>query len=121
MAQPKTWQQTLQELWELLREYARQETVGPLKSLGARVGKGLAGSVLVTLGYFLIVLGVMRVLQTHVAFTIDHNWLPYLVAVLMIGLLMAVAYKKMTKSELEPTPSVLTAGSTTTDVMGERG
>jgi len=116
VAQPKTWQQTLQELWQLLQEYARQETVGPLKNLGVRVGKGLAGSVLVTLGYFLIVLGVMRFLQTHVSFTMEHDWLPYLAAVAMILAMMFVAYRKMTTSELQPTPPVLPA--TATDMTG---
>jgi hypothetical protein len=114
VAQPKTWQQTLQELWELLRDYARQETVGPLKSLGVRIGKGLAGSVLVALGYFLIVLGVMRFLQTHYDKTIDHNWIPYFVATAMILVMMFVAYKRMTRSELRPTPSVLPATTTET-------
>ena len=112
MAQPKSWQQTLQELWELLKDYARQETVGPLKSLGTRVGKGLAGSVLVSFGYFLIVLGVMRFLQTHYSFTMNHNWIPYLVAVVMIGAMMFVAYKKMTKSDLPPSASALPAPAT---------
>jgi len=116
VAQAKTWQQTLQELWELLRDYAKQETVGPLKSLGARVGKGLGGSVLVTLGYFLIVLGVMRFLQTHVSFTMEHNWLPYLAAVVMIAAMMFLAYRKMTTSDLQPTPPVLPA--TATDATG---
>jgi hypothetical protein len=117
VAQQKTWQQTLQELWELLRDYARQETVGPLKSLGVRVGKGLLGSVLVALGYFLIVLAVMRFLQTHYSFTMDHNWIPYGVAVVMIAAMMFVAYKRMTRSELRPTPPVLPA---TTNETGDR-
>ena len=116
MAQAKTWQQTLQELWELLRDYAKQETVGPLKSLGTRIGKGLGGSVLVACGYFLIVLGVMRFLQTHWQWSMQHDWFAYGVASIMIGLMMFVAYKKMTTSDLRPTPPVLPA--TATDATG---
>ena len=90
-ATPKTFQHTLQELWALLKAYAQQETVGPLKSLGRRLGFGLAGSVLVALGVFLVVLGVMRGLQSHTlpsplgSWFQVHNWSIYLIAVAMLG------------------------------------
>ena len=42
---PKSFQETIQELWELLKGYARQETVEPLKNLGRRIGFGIAASV----------------------------------------------------------------------------
>lgn len=87
MAQaPKSVQQVLQELWELLKAYAQQETLGPIKNLGKQVGFGLVGTLSFALGYFLIVLGVMRFLQTHSPeWWRPHNYLNYLVAVLMLG------------------------------------
>ncbi len=85
MAQaPKSFQQVLQELWELLKAYAQQETIGPLKNLGRQIGFGVLGTVLFSLGYFLIVLGVMRLLQTQTTFFRDHNYLTYLVAVVLL-------------------------------------
>jgi hypothetical protein len=80
----------LQELWDLLKGYAQQETLGPLKNLQRQLGFGLAGTFVFSLGYFLITLGVMRLLQTHELplvgrFFIDHNYMQYLVAVIMLG------------------------------------
>lgn len=95
MAQaPKSFQQVLQELWELLKAYAQQETVGPLKNLARQVGLGLGGTVSFTLGFFLIVLGVMRFLQTHWSLTMDHNWSPYFVGALMLTLACVWAFFK---------------------------
>jgi hypothetical protein len=105
-APPKSWQQTLQELWELLKAYARQETIGPLKNLQRQVGFGLAGSFLVSLGVFFLVLSEMRALQTHWTWSIEHNWLPYLIAIVILILVMYFAYRRMRlpKTEVGPDP-----------------
>ena len=87
MAQaPKSVQQVIQELWELLKAYAQQETIGPIKTLGTQIGWGLAGTFSFALGYVLIVLGVMRFLQTHSPeWWRPHNYLNYFVAVVMLA------------------------------------
>ena len=87
----KSFQETIRELWELLTGYARQETVEPLRNLGRRIGLGIAGSVLFSLGWFLITLGTMRLLQTHSLPVIHdwfmvHNWATYGVGLLLLGL-----------------------------------
>lgn len=91
VAQPKSFQQVFSELWDLLKSYAQQETVGPLKNLGNQFKWGMAGSFCVTLGIFLLTMAVLRGLQTQVAFVADGpgwTFLPYLIAFLVLALFM---------------------------------
>lgn len=115
---PKSFQQTLQELWELLKAYAQQETVGPLKNLGRQLGFGLAGSVLVALGVFFLVLGMMRGLQSHTLpgflgtwFQV-HDWVVYLIAVAVLLLTLFLCYRKAKAKPLEPLRTGLTPETT---------
>jgi hypothetical protein len=88
LPQPKSFQQVFQELWDLLKSYAQQETVGPLKNLGNQFKWGMAGSLFVTLGIFLLTMSALRTLQTQVPFFRDNvgwSWGPYLVAVLVLA------------------------------------
>lgn len=80
---------TVRELWSLLKTYARQETVDPLKSLGRSLGWGLLGAVLVSASVMFLGLSVLRVLQSETAVFNDRlSWLPYLiVAVLMVAVI----------------------------------
>lgn len=83
-------QELIGEVRTLVTDYAKQETLEPLKRLGMWLGYGLAGAVLVSLGVFLVLLGGLRLLQTSDTF--DGNWsfAPYLIAfggsALFIGL-----------------------------------
>jgi predicted cobalt transporter CbtA len=82
----------VQELWDLVVAYARQETVEPLKGLGRFVAFGVGGSLLVGIGVVLLLLGGLRALQEEATSTFDGNWswAPYLLtlvaAVVVIGL-----------------------------------
>jgi hypothetical protein len=103
---PKSFQETIRELWELLKGYAQQETVGPLKNLGRRIGFGVAGSLLFSLGWFLVTLGVMRLLQTHTLplagdwFRV-HDWAVYGVALVLLGIGMFGAFRKITHPDAD--------------------
>ncbi len=67
------------ELADLVVEYAKQETFGPLKSLGRFLAFGVAGSIALAIGSVLLALAVLRVLQeeTGSTFTGHLSWLPY--------------------------------------------
>lgn len=93
--QPKSWQQVLQELWELLRAYAAQETFGPLANLKRQVAYGLVGSIIFSLGIFLVALAAMRFLQTHWTWSAQHSWLAYLVGVVILTVTIAVCAMKI--------------------------
>jgi hypothetical protein len=80
------------ELVELVVDYAKQETLGPLRGLGRFVAFGLVGSVFLAIGLSVMLLGGLRSLQTETGTTFSGNltWVPYLVtaagAVLVAGL-----------------------------------
>ena len=83
---PKSIPQVATELWELSTAYAKQETVEPLKGLGRFLGHGLSGALLLGAGVALMLLGLLRFLQTETstAFTGNLSWVPYLI-VLAVG------------------------------------
>ena len=61
--------------------YAKQETLGPLRGLGRFVALGVSGSILVAVGLVLLLLGLLRALQTETGSTFEGNlsWAPYLI------------------------------------------
>jgi hypothetical protein len=101
---PKSFQETIKELWELLKGYARQETVTPLRNLGRRIGFGVAGSLAFSLGWFLLTLGMMRVLQTHTLPGIGdwfrvHDWVVYLLALVVLAIGIAGVLLKIRRPD----------------------
>lgn len=84
----KSIPQVLQELWEMLQAYAKQETVDPLKNLGRYLGFGVGGSLLLGFGVVLVGIGMLRGFQTQTdVFHGAWSWVPYL---LVLALLTAV-------------------------------
>ncbi len=73
------------DLWQLVVAYFKQETIEPIKGLQRFVAYGLLGSLAMGLGGVLIVLGLLRLLQTVDAF--DGNWsvVPYLITLVAAG------------------------------------
>jgi len=88
----KSVRSTSEEFVQLVRDYAQQETLAPLQGLGRFVAFGVTGSVLLALGIGMLLLGLLRVLQTETGSTFTGNlsWLPYVitavVALLVLGL-----------------------------------
>ena len=80
------------ELWDLVRAYAKQETVEPVKGLGRYIAFGLAGSVALGIGLCLLTLGLLRLLQREADDVFDGNWsfAPYLITVVVAGVLLYV-------------------------------
>lgn len=87
------------ELWDLVRAYAKQETIEPLKGLGRAVGFGVAGALSLGIGVVLLVVGVLRVLQTETGEAFDDNWswVPYLIVLVLCGVVVALALKGTSK------------------------
>jgi ABC-type Mn2+/Zn2+ transport system permease subunit len=93
MPEEKSIPQVLGELKEMTVAYAKQETVDPLKGLGRYVLFGVAGSLLLALGIILLTLSGLRALQTHTDehLTGNWNWVPYLAALVLLGILIGLA------------------------------
>jgi hypothetical protein len=76
------------ELVDLVVDYAKQETVDPLKGLGKNILFGVLGAVLIGIGVAFLALSGLRALQTETgAFDGNLSWAPYLIV--MAALLVA--------------------------------
>ena len=82
------------ELVDLVLAYAKQETIGPLRSLGRFVAFGVLGAVFTAIGGFLLSLALVRALQSELAGPLGGNlsWVPYLggIVVAMVFVVAAV-------------------------------
>jgi len=91
------------EVVDLVKEYARQETLGPLKGAGRWLAFGTLGALLLAVGTSLIVLGILRYTQTEHANTFAGRWVslvPYLIAVAISLTVIGVAASRIGKSSL---------------------
>ena len=81
----------LRESADMLKRYARQETIDPLKNLGRYLGYGLGGSVVLGIGLLLLLMSGLRALQTETGSTFTGNlsWIPYFIV--GVGLLIVIA------------------------------
>jgi hypothetical protein len=82
---------SVSDVVEVVKQYALQETVGPLKGLGRWIGAGIAGAICLGLGFAILLLGLLRLIQDVGAdvFDGDLNFIPYLI-VLAVALLLVV-------------------------------
>ncbi len=69
------------EFADLVVAYAKQETLGPLRGVGRFVGFGVSGSIALSIGVPLLLLALLRALQTETGSTFGGHlsWLPYLI------------------------------------------
>ena len=94
--------QGLVEMFDLVKAYAKQETLDPLKGAGRWLGLGLAGSVLLVIGSLELILALLRALQTETgsALTGNLSWLPYLITVVAAGLLSGLLAMRINRRSL---------------------
>ena len=80
------------ELWDLVRAYAKQETIEPVKGVGRFIAFGVAGSLAIGIGLSLLALGLLRLLQREADDVFDGNWsfAPYLITVVVALVLLYV-------------------------------
>ena len=102
---PKTEQKSLPtlavELKDLVVAYAKQETIEPIKGLGRFIAFGVAGSLLLSVGLVLLVLGLLRALQTETGDVFDGNftWAPYLITLVVCGVVAGLAARAIGKKK----------------------
>jgi hypothetical protein len=91
--QQKSVTEIAQELFDLLRNYAQQQTLEPLKALGIYLAWGVSGALLLAAGLFFLALSLLRALQTQTDGRFDGgwSWAPYLIVAAVLTLVIAVA------------------------------
>lgn len=93
------------DLVDLLKDYAKQETLGPLRGAGRWLTMGAGGAICLGLGLIVFLLGVLRVLQTELhAFDGAWSWAPYLIVFILCLGLSFVSWSRVKKQLLERNP-----------------
>lgn len=89
------------ELKDLVVTYAKQETIEPIKGLGRFIAFGVAGSLLLANGLLLLILAILRVLQTELDTTFDGNWsfAPYLITLVICAVVAGLAARAIGASK----------------------
>ncbi len=94
--------QGVAEVVDLVKAYARQELLGPLQGAGRWVSMGLAGSLALVVGVILLMLALLRALQTETGtvFAGSLSWIPYLIVVAALGGVIALLVRQVGKRGL---------------------
>jgi hypothetical protein len=90
----------VKDVVDMLKAYARQETLGPFKDVGRFVGFGIAGSVFLAVGVLLLGLAGLRALQTQFGtwFTGNWSWSPYLIMLIPCALVIFMSTRAIMKA-----------------------
>ena len=89
------------EAFNLVKAYAKQETIDPLRTVGSYLKFAVPGALLLAIGWLFLLIGLLRVLQTELH-AFDHGWsfVPYFI-VLSVGALIAFLFaRRVLKGDL---------------------
>ncbi len=87
---------------DLVTTYAKQQTLGPLRGAGRWLGYGTAAAAALGLGLSLIVLGILRLVQTEWERAAEGglSWLAYLIALIVCLAFMLLAISRINRTSL---------------------
>jgi hypothetical protein len=87
---------------DLVKTYAKQETVDPLKNAGRFLAFGAIGAILLGIGLILIALGLLRLVQTEFDNLARGGWsfLPYLIVLAFCVAAIVLAASRIKKPSL---------------------
>lgn len=87
----------------LVKTYAQQETVGPLKNTGRWLAMGAAGALAIGIGGVLLLLGLLRLLQVEWDRSArgSLSWLAYVIVLVVAAAAIALAASRIKKDTLD--------------------
>ncbi len=94
------------ETYELVRDYAKQETLDPLRGAGRWLGVGLIAGFLMSLGIVIVLVGVLRLSQDLLLHTwfVDQadglSFVPYLFTLIVGIAVSAIVWSRVNIFEL---------------------
>ena len=98
---------SIQEIVDYVKQYALQETVEPIKGAGRWLGYGVGGAFALGIGFSLILLGVLRLVQTEWDRSSEGSlsWLPYLITLVVAALIVWITVSRINKASLNKEPT----------------
>ncbi|MEO7372122.1 MAG: hypothetical protein ABI949_08005 [Ilumatobacteraceae bacterium] len=93
---------SISQVIDLVKDYARQETLGPIKGAGRWLAFGAAGALLLGTGCAFLVIGVLRMVQNEFGKSFRGSWvtmLPYLFAFVASLVVMGIAAWRISKKK----------------------
>ncbi len=89
------------ELARLVVNYAKQETLDPIRGAGRWLAYGFGAVLFLILGMVMLSLGALRLLQYEVfANSTSWSWVPYLIVMVLCALVVALTVSRINKDSL---------------------
>ena len=86
------------ELIDLVRAYAKQETIGELRGTGRWLAWGAVGGISILLGLLFVLIGVLRLLQsTLFEGSSAMSWAPYFIVLALTVVLVIFSQSRIRK------------------------
>lgn len=86
------------ELFDLVRAYAKQETIGELRGTGRWLAWGAIGGISILLGLLFTLVGILRLLQSTVFEGITaFSWVPYFIVLALAIALIVFSQSRIRK------------------------
>jgi hypothetical protein len=89
----------LSEIPQLIKSYATQELVDPMRAIGRYIGFGVIGALFIGLGIVMLGFSALRAMQVEGVDTFDGNWsvVPYLIVTVVGIVVLGLIGTRMTK------------------------
>jgi len=89
---------SISELIDLVRAYAKQETIGELRGTGRWLAWGALGGVSILLGLLFVLVGILRLLQSTVFDgSSAMSWAPYFIVLALTIALVVFSQSRIRK------------------------
>lgn len=89
------------ELFEMVRDYVKQETLDPLRGVGRWLAWGIVGAIALLFGAVVGLLGLLRLLQAEVFSQQDRlTWAPYFIVVAVALVMIWVSLTRIARPSL---------------------
>ena len=89
---------SISELIDLVRAYAKQETIGELRGTGRWLAWGALGGVSILLGLLFVLVGILRLLQSTVFNgSSAMSWAPYFIVLALTIALVVFSQSRIRK------------------------
>jgi hypothetical protein len=87
---------SVSELIDLVRAYAKQETIGELRGTGRWLAWGAVGGISILLGLLFVLVGVLRLLQSTIfEGSSGLSWAPYFIVLILTIVLVVFSQSRI--------------------------